>query len=539
MQEPDGSVLCIVSESHASPPSSATGQSVYGPATTSASLNTAAAFAISARVFRSLNMTAYADTLIARAEKAWNWAVAHPAVKFDNNSADYGSLGVGAGNQEEDDYGRSVSKLEAACFLYEATQEIEYKNYFDSYFDEAHMIQWNYIYPYEPIAQDLLLYYTQIQGATASVVTQIKNVYLNAISNNGDNFPAYYSVKDPYLAHMSAYTWGSNNQKGVQGSSYFNVIRYKVSPAKNQDAYDAALGFVHYIHGVNPLNITYLSNMYAFGGDSCVNEFYHSWFCNGSDKWDRVGTSLYGPPPGFVPGGPNPSYDWDGCCNTPNCGSTENNAICASESLTPPKGQPKQKSYKDFNTSWPLNSWSVTENSCGYQVSYLKLLSKFVDIYLDCNGDSAGTAVYDLCGICSGGNTGRTPETEPCNCPDIQRHAFINAFACNQYVSASGKFVWTTSGTYTDTLAAAEGCDSIIHYQLVINHPTESYFAVVSCKDFISPGGKTWTQSGSYIDTIPNASGCDSVLNYEITNQPSYRKPVNSYCVQLLYFTFR
>jgi hypothetical protein len=27
---------------------------------------------------------------------------------------------------------------------------------------------------------------------------------------------------------------------------------------------------------------------------------------------------------------------------------------------SPPAGQPAQKSYKDFNDSWPLNSWSVT-----------------------------------------------------------------------------------------------------------------------------------------------------------------------------------
>jgi len=35
-------------------------------------------------------------------------------------------------------------------------------------------------------------------------------------------------------------------------------------------------------------------------------------------------------------------------------------------------------SYKDFNTGWPLNSWSVTEPSDGYQVAYIRLLSKFV-----------------------------------------------------------------------------------------------------------------------------------------------------------------
>jgi hypothetical protein len=67
----------------------------------------------------------------------------------------------------------------------------------------------------------------------------------------------------------------------------------------------------------------------------------------------------------------------DGCCPS-GCGSAENNALCSSESISPPKGQPPQKSYKDFNSNWPLNSWSVTEPSDGYQIAYIRLLSKFV-----------------------------------------------------------------------------------------------------------------------------------------------------------------
>lgn len=53
-----------------------------------------------------------------------------------------------------------------------------------------------------------------------------------------------------------------------------------------------------------------------------------------------------------------------------------NNAICLSETL--PVGEPNAKMYKDFNTSWPLNSWEITEPSDGYQVSYIRLLSHFV-----------------------------------------------------------------------------------------------------------------------------------------------------------------
>jgi hypothetical protein len=156
--------------------------------------------------------------------------------------------------------------------------------------------------------------------------------------------------------------------------------------------------------------------MYGYGGDNCVNEFYHSWFSNGSAKWDRIGVSTHGPAPGFLTGGPNPSYDWDGCCPA-GCGGSGNNAICTSESITPPKGQPAQKSYKDFNTSWPLNSWSVTENSNGYQVNYIRLLSHFVNATYDCSGTENGTAFIDVCGQCAGGSTGVTPITDENDCP--------------------------------------------------------------------------------------------------------------------------
>ena len=187
---------------------------------------------------------------------------------------------------------------------------------------------------------------------------------------------------------------------------------------KNEAARNAAETFIHYIHGVNPFSLVYLSNMYSYGGDNCANEFYHTWFSNGSAKWDRVGTSTYGPAPGFLTGGPNPSYNWDACCPG-GCGSASNNAVCNAENLTPPKGQPAQKSYKDFNTSWPLNSWEVTENSNGYQINYIRLLSKFVQAGMDCNGTPGGSAAFDACSRCAGGTTGITPSTDPTKCDDV------------------------------------------------------------------------------------------------------------------------
>jgi hypothetical protein len=37
--------------------------------------------------------------------------------------------------------------------------------------------------------------------------------------------------------------------------------------------------------------------------------------------------------------------------------------------------QPILKSFKDWNTGWPENSWEVTECHIPYQAAYLRLLA--------------------------------------------------------------------------------------------------------------------------------------------------------------------
>jgi endoglucanase len=426
MQQVDGSVLSIVGEAGGSPPSTVTAPSYYGPPNTSATLNTSAAFAIASRVYREAGLAAYADTLLERALLAYEWGTAYPDSLFYNNSSQHGSQGLGAGQQETDDYGRAMARLKAACYLFRETGDAVFRDYFDAHYRETNLYRYNgFAYPFEASTQELLLYYTTIDQGTPSVQDDIRSVYRNAVVNGEYNLAAYLNDRDPYLAYMKDYVWGSNGTKSNQGSMNFNLVSYSLAAGMEEQAREGAEAYIHYLHGVNPLNMVYLSNMYEYGADRGVNEFYHSWFTNGSPLWDRVGTSVYGPAPGFLTGGPNPSYDRDGCCPS-GCGSSYNNSLCNSESISPPRGQPAQKSYKDFNTSWPLNSWSVTENSCGYQASYIRLLSKFVTAGIDCNGEEGGAAFMDSCGVCAGGSTGIEPNLDPKKCPGYLPGTAIN-----------------------------------------------------------------------------------------------------------------
>ena len=314
LQLDDGSVLSIVGESHASPPSAAKGSSFYGPPNTSATLNTAGALAISSKVYRAAGMNEYAGKLLAAALRAWQWADANPDSLFNNNDPRYHSQGLGAGRMELRDYGRKMAKLEAACFLFEVTGKEEFREFFDNNYRQSRMMTSGTVSPFASNDQETLLYYTTLQNGTPAVQEDIKKVYRKAVLQGEYDLPAQETMKDPYLACLKDYVWGSNGTKSGEGSVFYDVITYNVDSSLNGECREAALNYIHYIHGVNPLNITYLSNMYKYGGDSCVNEFYHSWFCNGSKKWDRVGVSTYGPPPGYLTGGANPHYNWDRCC---------------------------------------------------------------------------------------------------------------------------------------------------------------------------------------------------------------------------------
>lgn len=363
MQQPDGSVLikmgCLVNTDVTAtlPPSTDTRKRYYYPGGCSSSaIASAGMFAHAAVVYKNFPLqTAFATDLQQRAVTAFNWYQHNPK----SNSCDDGIIQAGDADWSLEEQEKNA--LMAAVYLYALTNDAVYKNYVDANYNKLGAIANNWWGPYE-VAADALLYYTKLAGATASVVNVIKE---KKAATAG--YAAFYkwrnAEKDPYRSFIepSMYHWGSNNTRANVASINFDMFTYNIDAANHAEYKIRAEEILHYYHGVNPFNMVYLTNMVSYGAEKSVSEIYHSWYSNGSD-WDNINSPKGGPAPGYVPGGVNKDYkNGSGTCL-----------------LTPPCNQPIQKAYREWNTSWPENSWEITEPGIYYQSAYIKMLSNFV-----------------------------------------------------------------------------------------------------------------------------------------------------------------
>jgi endoglucanase len=381
MQNADGSVLCIQGLGTGTPPSSVTEASYYGPPSTSATLSAAAAFAYAARIFGARtepDFVALAADLKARAVSAWQWADSNPDVTYFNNddSKQEGSAGLAAGQQEIDDDGRLALKVEAAAYLFQQTGEAAYRDFFDANYAD---VTPTYLSHWQVDRHEAALDYAAQTGATPAVAEAIRAEFSGLFLGNSGFLQAARTNEDPYRSKIDQFTWGSNQSKGAAGRVMLLNGEYEVDAATVAESNAVATNYIHYVHGLNPLGLVYLTNMATAGAEHSAKTLYHSWFAHTSDVWSEVTPTTPGPAPGFLVGGPNPMYELDACCTDDSeCYGSEDFSFC-SMTLVPPLDQPDAKAYLQFNLGWPANSWAVTENSNGYQTQYIRLLAASVN----------------------------------------------------------------------------------------------------------------------------------------------------------------
>lgn len=88
-----------------------------------------------------------------------------------------------------------------------------------------------------------------------------------------------------------------------------------------------------------------------------------------------------------------------------------------------------------------------------------------------------------------------------------------------------GTNTYDVPGVYSDTLIAANGCDSIVTTNLFIEPILGSSYSITLCQgQSYTFDGNVLTTSGTYADTLPAVAGCDSIVtlylfvNPQITN---------------------
>jgi len=81
---------------------------------------------------------------------------------------------------------------------------------------------------------------------------------------------------------------------------------------------------------------------------------------------------------------------------------------------------------------------------------------------------------------------------------------------------------YKVSGTYSDTLVAAGGCDSVLTTNLTVNTFVTGNQSFTICDgDRIIVGTSAYSTSGAYTDTLTAGGGCDSILTTNLTVRPA------------------
>ncbi len=361
MIEADGSVHIKMgsanyNENIQSPPSLNQDPRYYGPVCTSATIAMASMLAHAAVVYRQIEgWEGYGSILGVKAQACFNYAL--PAFETNSLETDCDDGSIVAGDADWDETTQWNAALTAAVHLYDLTGETSYHDFFLDHYSDTEPLGgfWG---PYYMELNSALLHYTTLWGADPDATSAILGSFSSAVSNNWNDFYGHTDA-ELYLAGMPdwSFHWGSNLPMAAYGTLNLLAAQYAVNPISAGDYIQRAANHVHYFHGVNPLGMVMLSNMYEIGGDFGVNQIYHTWFADGTD-WDHSLDSPYGPPPGYVTGGPNKNF--------------------SVPTLSPPSGQPSMKSYLDFNTGWPDNSWEITEPAIYSQAGYIRLLAEFV-----------------------------------------------------------------------------------------------------------------------------------------------------------------
>lgn len=275
MQDSDGGVFfkltTLAFSGFVMPEADKAARYVIGKSTSSA-LDFAAMMAMAGRVYKSYDSIWSADC-ISRADSAWKWALAHPAIYF-KNPADV-STGEYGDNNVTDEF------IWAAAELFITTGKDEYKTYLESRSSSLNYSNapgWSSV---QPLASLSLV--SRPNGLSATILTNIKNSLISTC----DKWLGQIS-SSPCRIPQFGYNWGSNSQIANMGVAM--IYAWKVT------------GDLKYVRGAGECadyllgkNATGFSFESGYGSKTPMN-FHHR---------PSASDGIAQPVPGFISGGPN------------------------------------------------------------------------------------------------------------------------------------------------------------------------------------------------------------------------------------------
>jgi hypothetical protein len=305
-------------------------------------------------------LAAEAADLKTRAINAWN---NYQSIATKQTNCDGPPQIVQAGNADWTAAMQQQEAVVAAVWLYAVTGNQTYNTYVLGNYTSTWPYQDSGWTRYNAEQGKALLFYTTLANADPTTKSAILAAKLADMQANTQIY-GFTATDDLYRNFLDdpQYAWGSNEVRANYGNTNADVLSYGIAVTSTTPYSMRALETLHYLHGVNPFGMVYLSNMKSYGATSSVNELFHVWFLPGT-QWADAVTSTCGPAPGYLVDGPDGNAAIDGVAAT----------------MIPPVGQPLQKSYRDWNgvVGDPQNSFVVSEPGIYYQAAYVELLAKF------------------------------------------------------------------------------------------------------------------------------------------------------------------
>jgi endoglucanase len=385
MQRPDGHFMTSAKGHNAStvsPPSASDEERVYfdttspsgggwsggGVTITEATGNAVLALAHAAIVFGSIGQTAIAGGFQDAALSGWAWLDAH----------------LPGGGRE-----RQIACAAASAVYRMDIGQTSARDLVESFpwADWDGMLPWS-VTPNDVYLTQAAWHYLSNPDGNGAKKAEIGGAAAQAVVGRAFDQEGAYGGLFGDSSNGWDWSWGSNANQSMYGANLMAAARFGILGGYSEAQVTAlAQKYLHYILGLNPLGMVYLTNMAAYGGEHSSFQIYHGWFSytGGDGDHGNAGyngkpasvteplypyyadddqTSTYGPAPGIMPGGPNWYYG----------GSYE----------IPNRGYPAY-AYRDWSVGcdWDGSqclsaSWEITEPMCAYQGPFVLLVSFFM-----------------------------------------------------------------------------------------------------------------------------------------------------------------